>query len=145
MRGDPDLDEGRALNAPSRGSSKFLPLALLFVTIGVLHFVAPRFFLAIVPPWVPDPALAVSASGVAEIAGGLGLLVPRVRRFAGWGLLLLLVAVFPANVHMLRQALAAEPPASPAWLVALWVRLPLQPLLMVWVWRAAIRGPSKPQ
>lgn len=144
MRGDPGVDEGRALSAPFRGSSTVLPLALLFVTIGALHFVAPGFFLAIVPPWVPDPALAVSASGIAEIAGGAGLLVPRLRRLAGWGLLLLLVAVFPANVHMLQQALAAEPPSSPLYLAALWLRLPLQPLLMVWVWRAAIRGPSKP-
>ena len=114
MRGRARVDQGRALNPPSRTPASVLPLAFLFVTIGVLHFVVPRFFLAIVPPWVPDPALAVSLSGVAEIAGGAGLLVPRVRRLAGWGLLLLLVAVFPANVHMLQQARVAEPPPSAA-------------------------------
>ena len=128
------MDEGRALIAP---------LALLFVTIGVLHFVAPAFFLAIVPPWVPEPALAVTASGVAEIAGGVGLLFNRTRRLAGWGLLLLLVAVFPANVHMLQQALASDPPASSLWLAVLWLRLPLQPLLMLLVWRVAIRMPPR--
>lgn len=127
------MDEGRAL---------IVPLALLFVAIGVLHFVVPGFFVGIVPGWVPVPALAVALSGVAEIAGGVGLLFDRTRRLAGWGLLLLLVAVLPANVHMLQQALASDPPASSLWLAMLWLRLPLQPLLMVLVWRAAIRRPA---
>ena len=82
------------------------------------------------PPALPAPRLLVLLSGVAEVAGGLGLLLPATRRWAAWGLLVLLVAVFPANVHMLRLASALH---IPAWV--LWARLPLQPLLMWAVWR----------
>lgn len=115
-----------------------LPIALLFLTSGVLHFVTPGFFLRIVPPWVPNAQLAVAVSGAAEIAGALGLLFPATRTAAGWGLIALLAAVFPANVYMLQQAIERD--ASRAALLVLWARLPLQPLLMWWVWRAAIRG-----
>ncbi len=81
------------------------------------------------PPALPAPRLLVLLSGAAEVAGGLGLLLPATRRGAAWGLLALLVAVFPANVYML--GLAAEL-RIPAWV--LWARLPLQPLLMWGVW-----------
>lgn len=109
-------------------------LALLFVGAGVLHFARPEIFERIVPPALPAPRLLVLLSGVAEVAGGLGLLLPATRRAAGWGLLALLAAVFPANVYMMGLAGALH---IPAWV--LWVRLPLQPLLMWLVWRAALR------
>jgi uncharacterized membrane protein len=113
----------------------------VFIAVGVAHFVVPAFFEAIVPPWLPawlpSPRALVLWSGAAEIAGGLGALVPRTRRAAGWGLLLLLVAVFPANVHMLLDALARD--AAWWWSAALIARLPMQPLLMWWVWRALLR------
>jgi uncharacterized membrane protein len=109
-------------------------LALLFVSAGVLHFVRPAPFLRIVPPALPAPGLLVLLSGVAEVAGGLGLLLPATRRLAGWGLLALLAAVFPANVYMVGLASELH---LPAWV--LWARLPLQPLLMWAVWRAALR------
>ena len=89
------------------------------------------------PPWVPDARLATTVSGVLEIVGAIGLLIPATRTAAGWGLLALLVAVFPANLYMLNQARSAD--ASIAYLAALWLRLPVQPLLMWWVWRVAIR------
>lgn len=111
--------------------------ALLFLVAGVLHFVMPVFFDRIVPPWVPDARLATTVSGVLEIVGAIGLLIPATRTAAGWGLLALLVAVFPANLYMLDQARSAD--ASIAYLAALWLRLPVQPLLMWWVWRVAIR------
>jgi uncharacterized membrane protein len=111
-----------------------LGLALLFVSAGLLHFIRPETFLRIVPPALPAPRLLVLLSGVAEVAGGLGLLLPATRRLAGWGLLALLVAVFPANVYMVGLA---DELHLPAW--ALWARLPLQPLLMWAVWRAANR------
>ncbi len=109
-----------------------LLLSALFVTAGTLHFVTPGFFDRIVPPWVPLTARqATLTSGAAELLGGLGLLHPRTRPAARWGLLALLVAVFPANVWM------AQDPGrfrvSP-WVA--WGRLPLQPLLMWAVWRA---------
>jgi uncharacterized membrane protein len=112
-------------------------LAALFVSAGAAHFVRRNSFVDMVPTWLPNAALLVAVSGVAEVAGGLGLLVPTVRRAAGWGLIALLIAVFPANIHMLADARATG--ASAAWQAALWIRLPLQPLLMWWVWRASIR------
>lgn len=81
-------------------------------------------------------------SGAAELAGGLGVLMPTVRVAAGWGLLALLLAVFPANVHMLLEAHATG--ATSWWLAALTARLPMQPLLMWWVWRATIRPVALP-
>lgn len=116
-------------------------LALLFVGAGVLHFVRPETYLRIMPPALPAPSLLVLLSGAAEVAGGLGLLLPATRRAAGWGLLALLVAVFPANLYMVGLAGALH---IPAWV--LWARLPLQPLLMWLVWRAAglACGPHPP-
>jgi uncharacterized membrane protein len=110
-------------------------LALLFLGAGVLHFVAPATYLRIMPPYLPEPLLLVYLSGAAEIAGGLGLLLPATRRVAGWGLLALLIAVFPANVYMLQTHGVGL--AVPQW--ALWLRLPLQVVLMAWVWWSARR------
>jgi uncharacterized membrane protein len=99
----------------------------------------PKFYLAIMPgwlpTWLPGPLALVHLTGVLEIAGGIGLLVPPARTAAAVGLILLLVAVLPANVEMLRLAQARG--AGPALIWALWLRLPLQPLLMWWVWRVA--------
>lgn len=111
-------------------------LAAFFSTMGTLHFLVPRQFEAIVPAGIPaKPAVAVS--GVAEIAGGLAVLSPRTRPLARWWLLALLLAVFPANVHMAvnpEQIRGLDLRKIPRW--ALWARLPLQPLAMLWVWRA---------
>ena len=112
---------------PTRTSLSRLLLALLFVAAGVWHFVRPAGYLRIMPPALPAPLLLVYLSGAAEIAGGLGLLWPPTRRWAGWGLLALLVAVFPANIYM---ALIHEQLHIPAWVA--WVRLPLQIPLMWW-------------
>lgn len=114
-------------------------LAALFVFAGVGHFTQTAFFVEIVPAYLPAPAALVYVSGVAEIAGGVGLLVPGARRAAAWGLVALLVAVFPANVDM---AVNPRPILeAPAWmglddpnLLALWLRLPIQALLLTWAW-----------
>jgi len=74
-------------------------------------------------------------SGVAEIFGGFGLLIPNLRRAAGWGLIALLIAVFPANVHV---ALQGYMPGTNFPPFALWLRLPLQAVLVAWVWWVAI-------
>ncbi len=100
---------------------------------GALHFVTPAFYRSAMPPYVPAPAALVAISGAAEIAGGLGLLVPRLRQAAGIGLMLLLVAVFPANVEMLRQARADG--VSPLLEALLWLRLPFQAFLVWAAWR----------
>lgn len=123
-------------NAPAAPGTPW-GLVALFLVAGVLHFVVPGVYERIMPRWLPAHRALVLVSGAAEIAGALGLLVPALRPAAGWGLLALLVAVFPANVQMLQDARAS----GAAWWVqaALWGRLPLQPLLMWWVWRAAIQ------
>ena len=108
-------------------------LAALFVAAGIAHFVRPQVFARIVPPYLPAPLLLVYLSGAFEVLGGLGLLLPATRVYAGWGLIALLIAVFPANVHM---ALHPEAfPQIPAW--GLYARLPLQLVLIGWVYWAA--------
>ncbi|HVS99357.1 MAG TPA: hypothetical protein VHE08_02465 [Solirubrobacterales bacterium] len=110
-------------------------VAAVFSLSGTLHFVRPRPYEAIVPPPFPRRA-SVAISGVAEIAGGLAVLHPATRRTGRWGLLALLVAVFPANVYMAvgPEKILGMGTKIPRW--ALWARLPLQPLAMLWVWRA---------
>jgi uncharacterized membrane protein len=115
-------------------------LALLFGGAGLTHFFAAEFFIRIVPPYLPNAPLIVAVSGVAEIAGAAGLLLPATRRWAGLGLIALLIAVFPANVRMLQMALDAH--ASVAWQASLWLRLPVQGVLIWLVWRHAVRTPG---
>jgi uncharacterized membrane protein len=109
--------------------------AAAFVYVGTLHFIHLDFFQKIVPPIFPAPALLVMISGVCEIAGGLGLLIPPLRVAAGWGLIALLIAVFPANIYM-----ALRPDAIPDLHVRqslLWLRLPLQAVIIYLVHLAA--------
>ncbi len=117
------------------GSLAFL--VALFAVAGVMHFVQPGPFVSIVPALLPRPDLVVAVSGIAELLGAAGLVLRRTRRAAGFGLILLLVAIFPANIKMLADA--ARTGASPLWQAALWARLPLQ-LLLIWViWSTAIK------
>jgi uncharacterized membrane protein len=102
-----------------------------FVFAGVMHFVIPRTYRKIVPPWVPAPDAMVYASGVAEIAGGVGMMVPARRRPAGWWLIATMVGVFPANLHMAMNA--EEYPAVPGGAVSLWARLPFQGVFVAWI------------
>ena len=110
-------------------------LGATFIFTGVLHFLRPKMYEAIMPPYLPAHAELVAISGAAEIAGGVAALFPRTHRFARVWLILLLVAMFPANVHM---ALNPEDvrglPDMPRWL--LWARLPLQAAFVAWVLRA---------
>ncbi len=102
---------------------------------GLLHFLRPEMYEAIVPPYVLRAREAVAVSGVAEIAGGLSALSPRLRAFTRWWLTGLLLAVFPANVHMaLNPDQIRGGRRIPRGL--LWARLPLQALMIAWVWRA---------
>lgn len=128
------------MTARADRSPSLVVLGLFFIGAGTLHFLAPAFYERIVPPGFGPPRLMVQFSGVAEVAGGVGVLVPRLRRAAGWGLIALLVAVFPANVYMAvaRERFAGVPGAP--W--SLYARLPLQGLLIWWAWRSALRGAS---
>ena len=113
-------------------------LVAIFAAAGLLHFAIPGSYARIVPRWLPAPRTLVFVSGAAELAGGVALAIPPLRVAAGWGLLALLVAVFPANVQMLQSARASG--AAAWWQALLWLRLPLQGVLMWWVWRAAVRS-----
>jgi uncharacterized membrane protein len=112
--------------------------AAFFVVAGTFHFLKPEMYLQIMPPYFPAPQLLVAVSGVAEIAGGIGLLIHPLRRAAAWGLIALLIAVFPANIYMLQHP--GQFHFAP-WI--LWARLPLQAVFIAWVWFAAIRCPSR--
>jgi uncharacterized membrane protein len=116
-------------------------LAAFFTLAGAMHFLRPRFYEAIVPPSLESRKKEiVEVSGVAEVAGAALVLHPVTQRLGRWWLLALLVAVFPANVHMAvnpEQIRGLDLRKIPRW--ALWARLPLQPLAMLWVWRATRR------
>jgi uncharacterized membrane protein len=111
-------------------------LALFFIVAGVNHFLAPDLYLAMMPSWLPVKAAANLVSGAAEIAGGIGLLIFRLRRPAAWGLIALLVAVFPANLHVALQGHMTGLDA-PAWV--LWLRLPFQAVFIAWVWWVGLK------
>jgi uncharacterized membrane protein len=113
--------------------------AAFFVGAGVMHFVIPEWYARIIPAWMPQPMLLGYLAGVAELAGGIGLLLPRTRRLAALGLVVLLVAVFPAHLELLLQAEARG--LGPVVIAICWLRMPVQPLLMWWVWRVA--GPRR--
>jgi uncharacterized membrane protein len=114
-------------------------LGAFFVAAGVLHFVKPRAYEATVPDVLPRKREIVYVSGVAEIAGGLGVLAARTQRLAGWWLVATLVAVFPANVNMAVNADRFH--RAPERL--LWLRLPVQGVVVGWTWWAALRRPPR--
>jgi len=103
---------------------------LSFVLAGLYHFINPAFYLRMMPPFLPWHLFLVYLSGFLEMALGILLLVPKFTRLSAWGLIALLVAVFPANVHM-----ALNPQLFPGLpRVALWLRLPLQAVLIAWAY-----------
>lgn len=104
-----------------------------------MHFLHPAPFVRAVPDYLPNALTLVYVSGFFEIAGGLGILIKKLRKAAAWGLIALLVAVFPANIHM-----ALHPDLFPEFPPAIfWLRLPLQFLFIYWVYRAAIYKSSR--
>ncbi len=107
-------------------------LTVGMVGAGLNHFVAADTYVAMMPSALPAHRALVYLSGIAEIAGGLGLILPATRRWAAWGLIALLVAVFPANVNMAINHLPLGERVVPTW--ALWARLPLQLVLIAWAW-----------
>lgn len=106
----------------------------MFLTSGTGHLTHPEIFTSIVPPQLGHANLLVAISGVAELAGGIGLLIPAKRRAAAIGLIALLIAVWPANIYMAIEA-AHFASVAPAWVI--WLRVPLQLLLIWWVVCAA--------
>ncbi|VTR98066.1 DoxX family protein [Tuwongella immobilis] len=106
-------------------------MGILYTLAGVNHLLNPDFYMRIMPPYLPWHAELVFWSGIAEMLLGVLVLLPATRRLAAWGIIALLIAVFPANLHM---ALHTEQyPQVPAW--ALWLRLPMQGLFIAWAYR----------
>ncbi|WP_407654664.1 DoxX family protein [Arcicella aquatica] len=104
-------------------------MSFLYTLAGINHFIKPKMYLAIMPPYIPAHGLMVMLSGIAEIMLGLGLLSPVTRPWAAWGIILLLIAIFPANVYMLTSGKFSK---IAEWL--LWLRLPLQFFLIWWAY-----------
>lgn len=111
-----------------------LVIGALFVSAGLNHFARPGFYLKITPAFVPWPLALITLSGIFEIIGGVGVLIPRLRRTAAWGLIALLIVVSPLHIDMLVRG--DEFPELPIW--GLVGRLLLQPLLIAWVWWTAL-------
>lgn len=116
-------------------------LAIFFILAGTNHFRTPSVYLAMMPPSLPWPSGLSAIAGACEILGGVGILVPGYRRAAGWGLVVLLVAVFPANFHVARIGYMAGFSFSAA---LLWLRLPFQLVLIAWVAWVAIGRERSP-
>jgi len=110
---------------------------VLFVAAGVMHFLSPEMYTAIVPPFLPAPRLLVYISGVAELVLGTTVVIPATRRAAAWGLIALLLAVYPANLYHAFSGGLADPRLPEIFESALfaWLRAPLQFVLIAWAWR----------
>ena len=124
------------------GTKKFRKLSvglisILFVLAGLNHFISPALYVWIMPDYLPAHQQLVYVSGFLEVLGGIGVLIPALRRAAGWGLIALLIAVFPANIHMLLHV--EQFPDIPYWLLI--ARLPLQFVLIAWIYFAVRRFP----
>jgi uncharacterized membrane protein len=105
-------------------------LALLFISAGVNHFAHPEFYLRIMPPYLPWPSALHLIAGFFEAVFGILLLIPRYQVWAAWGLVALLFAVYPANIHMaVNHQLYPEFP-----MIFHWIRLPLQFVMIAWAW-----------
>lgn len=107
-------------------------LAICIIVVGIVHFVVPDPFVKIVPDYFPHHLALVYISGFFEILGGIGILVPPVSQAAAWGLLLLFIAVFPANINMAINEI--DLPGIPDSSALRWGRLPLQAVLIAWAW-----------
>jgi uncharacterized membrane protein len=114
-------------------------MAVVYVTAGAGHFIVTRAYVRSMPEYLPAHRELVLISGAAEIAGGLGLFFPPTRRAAAYGIILLLIAVLPANLWMAQHP--ERFPGIPPW--ALWLRVPLQLPLLWWAWQYA-RRETKP-
>lgn len=114
----------------------YVAMGLFYLVAGINHFRSTASYLAIMPPYIPWPMAMVYVSGVAEMLGGIGVLLPdgfvfpRIRAFAAWGLVAMLIAFVPVHINMCLHPDAF--PNVPVWVI--WIRLPLQLPLIAWAW-----------
>lgn len=107
-------------------------LAVAIIVVGITHFIRPDQYARIVPPELPHPVALVYISGVFEILGGIGLVIPLVSVAAAWGLIALFIAVFPANINQAIHSIPIE--GIPHHPLLYWFRLPFQAVLIAWAW-----------
>ena len=122
----------------AKSISKFV-LAIFMIGAGTMHFVNPEFFLKIVPPYLPLHKELVLVSGVCEVLLGVLLLIPRSSNLAAWGIVALLIAVFPANIYLYQNQEIL--PASP---IVHFLRLPLQGVFVLWAYWHTRPAEKKP-
>ncbi len=108
-------------------------MGLFYIGNGVNHLVNVEVYRPIMPPYLPYPDALIVLSGLAELGLGLAVLIPRTRRLAAWGIILLLIAIFPANVHVALNnvPLGGGEDGAGIWN---WVRLPFQLVFIAWAW-----------
>lgn len=103
----------------------------IFILAGLLHFIKPAMYIGIMPDYIPFHKAMVYISGVAEILGGAGIMIPSYQKIAAWGLIILLIAVFPANIDMAWKGFKNHGLTLYTWILI--GRLPLQFALIYWV------------
>jgi uncharacterized membrane protein len=108
-------------------------MSAFYILAGFNHLVNPEFYVAIMPPNLPAPELLHVVAGLAEIVLGVFLLDRRARPFAAWGIIALLIAIFPANLYVARQNVGIGGPGTGGG-TANWIRLPFQALFIAWAW-----------
>jgi uncharacterized membrane protein len=108
-------------------------MAAFYIFAGVMHFVRPEYYRPMMPPYLPWHDFLIFLSGVAEVGLGAAVLVPSIRPLAAWGIILLLVAIFPANVHIALNNVPLFGNPEGAGILN-WVRLPFQAVLILWAW-----------
>jgi uncharacterized membrane protein len=108
-------------------------MAVFYVAAGIMHFAHPEYYMPMMPPYLPWHAALIFVSGLAEVGLGGAVLIPALRLLAAWGIILLLIAVFPANIHIALHNVPVFGAADGAGIWN-WVRLPLQGVLMLWAW-----------
>jgi uncharacterized membrane protein len=130
---NPDISSPmNRLIATTRKEQLRVMLAICIIVVGSLHFAVPDPFVKIVPPYLSSPLALVYISGFFEILGGIGILVPPVSQAAAWGLIVLFIAVFPANINMAVNQI--DLPGIPDSSAFRWGRLPFQAVLIAWAW-----------
>jgi uncharacterized membrane protein len=108
-------------------------MGLFYIWAGTAHFLRPDYYLVMMPPYLPWHYALVILSGVAEVTCGIGVLIPQTRRLAAWATIALLIAVFPANIHVAMNDIPVFGATEGAGPIG-YVRLPLQLVLIAWAW-----------
>jgi uncharacterized membrane protein len=127
----------------SKANMKYYPLigriilSFFFISVGIFHLISPKAFLLIMPSYLPIPLALVYISGVAELLGGMAIMIPFLRKMAAWGLIVLLIAVFPANIYALQNGMTIAGHSVPHWILIL--RLPVQFIFIYWVYGCCLK------